>query len=291
MIEKSVEEHRGNFSPSPVHRLIWGYFSNSAVNLVDAIMGSKVIPPASAKALELTARLFLATKRSPNDIVKWYEKNLPKLNLLLDAAEKWDFLGEGGTDQKFQLGPFTVYNTINLTGNKLNATRDIIEKASNLIRRSPVPGFEQVLYGDIYIVGRLKKPTVLAWYNITDDIVYLRPHVKVGMGEVHNFIHEFAHRYWMKFVSSSQQSNWETSSAHGDNPVQDGTASRWISSSRPGSRDERDPHDSGVRRKQSTPRYGRLCGCLLLVADHGGEYTETPVSDFVCRDQPRGTLL
>lgn len=73
---------------------------------------------------------------------------------------------------------------------------------------SSVPKVGGILYGNLFIVGRLKQPRTLAWYNVTTDELYIRPHVKVGSEEAHNLLHELGHRYWFKEMTRERKSAW-----------------------------------------------------------------------------------
>jgi len=152
-------------------RVIWPHMLRAAKLWVEYLLQTKSIPRGQAKKFELSARPFSAAKRPPRDIVAWLEKNKGKYRYLVDAAGWPDKVenGIGGAEDLFTVGPFKVHNTVRETGGQ---------------------------------------PRTLAWYNPNDDKLYLRPHIKVGEGELHNFLHELGHRYWDKIMSRDVKTKW-----------------------------------------------------------------------------------
>ena len=187
----------------------WPQFVVTGYFLADAILGTLEIPPGKTKELELATRLFLAKPRYPRDIVKWFDLNEKKINFLYDAVTKWELKGEGKeTEQKFTLGPFTVHNTLGLTGAKLDGMKDTLLKVISKMQHLPLPDFGKALYGEIYLVGQIRKAKNLAWYRHDDDTVYVRPFTKYSTGFAQAVIHELCHRYWTKFLPRSLQQDW-----------------------------------------------------------------------------------
>ena len=179
------------------------------------VVETRSIPAGRAKAVELAARVFLAAniRRPPRDVLAWWEKNAKAATLLLDAMswpEKADSVEDGGVREKFPVGSFTVHNTLHLDGAKLDGVVDVLEATVQKIRGAQPSSLARVLYGDVFVVGQIRQSKTLAWYYLDDDTVYLRPHLKVGRGEVHNLIHELGHRYWYKFLSSTAKREWNT---------------------------------------------------------------------------------
>ena len=105
------------------------------------------------------------------------------------------------------MGPFEVHNTLHLTGDALDGTKEVIVKAQSALQASG-SRLSKVLYGDIRVVGQIRGTNTLAWYLPNEDEVYLRPHLKVGRGEVHNLVHELGHRYWERFLDRGGQIEW-----------------------------------------------------------------------------------
>lgn len=207
--EENILAHK---TEHPRYQVIWAahpfsYLIRDGVLLAQAILGSREIPPGKTKAMELAARLVMSSKRTPLNPSKWWETNQRHL-VLLENAAKWPAKTEGGASL-FKLGPFTVHNTVGATAD-LEPTKKALERAIQAIEKVPVPGIRKVLYGDVYIAARLQKASVLAWYYMNEDALYVRPHMKAGPGEVHALIHELGHRFYKRFLSGEAESKWET---------------------------------------------------------------------------------
>jgi hypothetical protein len=187
---------------------VWNSFFGIGVQLAQAILGTKEIPDGQQKNLELTVRLFMASRRQPNKPVEWFDKNYKRLNFLHSAASLWPDKKEGESEQRFTHGPFTVHNTMGLAGKDLEGVKDAITKAVILIKGLNIPGIEKVLYGDVMVVGKLNKGTVAAFYYINEDVVYVRPFKNAGFDELHSFIHELGHRYITKFIEKPTWLEW-----------------------------------------------------------------------------------
>ena len=188
----------------------WWWLKHDAEYAVDWVLETRAIPSGKAKQVELLARAFKAYAKAPGNVIGWWMKNRPLLNLLLDAEgwpEKSLGGGEGDVQEVLAVGPFTVHNTLHLTGEKLAATVSVIEGAVSALERAG-SRLSKVLYGDVRVVGQLMKSRTLAWYLPNHDEVYLRPHLKVGRGEVHNLIHELGHRFWGRELDQGHHILW-----------------------------------------------------------------------------------
>lgn len=196
----------------------WKWLAYYGREVVLWVVETRSFPAGKAKAVELAARLFPSgsSARPPRDVPAWWEKNAKHALLLVEALDwpekKEAPLGEGvgGVQEKFAVGPFMMHNTLHLEGDKLASTVALLEAASQKIRGASPGSLADVLYGDVLVVGRIRQANKLAWYFIADDTLYLRPHLKVGRGELHNLIHELGHRYWYKSLSSTAQREWNT---------------------------------------------------------------------------------
>jgi hypothetical protein len=187
-------------------RVLWGRIIIHAQQIARWIVETRSIPPGKAKAVELAARAVEASRTK--NIVKWWAKNRRHIATILEA-EKWPERGESPREvqELVKVGPFTVHNSLHLDDRKLDTIKSLLTQAETKLRRAG-SDLARVLYGDVFLVGRLKQPRTLAWYYEAGDDVYLRPHLKVGRGELHNFLHELGHRYWTKFMSGTQKQAW-----------------------------------------------------------------------------------
>lgn len=169
------------------------------------VVETRAIPQGRAKALEVAARLFTGTKRPPADVIAWWEKNQRHALLIADAFG-WAEKAAGGKE-KFEVGPFQIHNTTHLEGTKLADTVAVIEGVVRLLKAHPK--LSRVLYGDVFLVGQLRRARTLAWYFEDEDVVYLRAQ-KPGLDEKINLLHELGHRYWSKFLKGDAPRQWRT---------------------------------------------------------------------------------
>ena len=105
-------------------------------------------------------------------------------------------------------GPFIVHNTIQATGQKLDVTKQIVNRSATAIKRSGVPHSGSILYGDIYIVGQIKSRNTLAWWNKRSDDVYVRAFTRFSVDAAHSLMHELGHRLWNRFLTGSIKHAW-----------------------------------------------------------------------------------
>jgi len=168
----------------------------------------KSIPKGKARALEQAAKVFLSARRAPRKMDVWAAKNAKNITFLLDA-KNWPEKTDESPD-KYKVGPFTVHNTLQLEGDDLAKTNKVIEAATKFVKSSGIPGAAKTLYGDVFVVGKLQGHNTLAWYNIRDDHVYLRPLLKANLDATYSLVHELGHRYWFKDLPREVQSKWRS---------------------------------------------------------------------------------
>jgi len=180
---------------------------NNARALAEIIIRFKSMPKGQAKALERAAKPFMSVKQVPRKLNKWFIQNEKNVEYLINAYVKWPDKGDDSPD-KYAVGPFEVHNTLQLEGDDLKKTNKVIESSAKFIRNSGIPGANKTLYGDVFVVGKLSGHNTLAWYNIRDDNVYLRPLLKADMDAAHSLTHELGHRYWFKFLPKDVQLAW-----------------------------------------------------------------------------------
>lgn len=188
--------------------MTWRKLINAGRDVATWVVETRAIPPAKVKAVEMAARLFLTAARDPKDHAVWWEKNEKHARLLLEALS-WPEKMEGGdgVQEKVTVGPFVMHNTLHLADEKLASTISVVEKATLRIRSSNGK-LAKVLYGDVFVVGKISQSRDLAWYYINDDSLYLR--LMSGLTEVRSLCHELGHRYWYKFLQGDAQRQWRT---------------------------------------------------------------------------------
>ena len=175
----------------------WNRLSQTADVVIRGLLELKEVPPGQEKKLEMAARLLFGMVRKPKDTRVWWATNQKHIAFILGAIQNWKDKTDG-SEQMLKVGPFTVHNTIGLGGAKLEGVKKSIEAAAHAISTIKYPaGFDsKVLYGDIFIVARLRRATILAWYYPAEDKMYVRPFA--GLEVTHEIIHELGHRFLHK---------------------------------------------------------------------------------------------
>jgi len=188
----------------------WVQLINLGYKIAEGILSTRSIPSNKTKSFEMAYRLFYRSRRMPKDIYKWWAKNKKRIELIIEAAQRWK-PKEKGTEELFTHGPFTVTNTVGITGAKLEAFKKALDTVISKVKLNAVPGFQKVLYGDIYLVGQLSQAHHAAWYTPHDDVVYCRlSRKKWGFDEIHALIHELGHRYWRKKAPKDKKMEWNS---------------------------------------------------------------------------------
>lgn len=173
------------------------------------LVETKKVPTGMRRQFDRAVRTFLKSRRRPRNPWNWHERKGDDAKLLIEAAG-WPDLGEAGDDEDvFTEGSFTIYNQVDARSSDLERIRKIIELSEKALTRTSIPGVRTILYGDVYIVGKISQTHWLAWYNIPRDKVFVRPLKGGDENPVHSLIHELGHRYWKKVVTSDQKSRWE----------------------------------------------------------------------------------
>lgn len=184
---------------------IWLSLVTNARVVGDWILNTRAIPQGKAKALEMSLRPLAKTRT--NDMAKWWTANEKYMRFLVEAIQ-WPERTENTSEvpEIISVPPFKVHNTLHLMGDKLKAARSLVEKAVSDLKAHP--RLARVMYGDIYLVGKLREGNTLAWYRVSTDDLYVRAETKYGFGDTHSLLHELGHRYWYKFLNSAQQRDW-----------------------------------------------------------------------------------
>ena len=191
-------------------KVFWASLIMAGRDLVQAVMEVKAIPQKFAKKFEIAARVISSARRMPHGMIAWWGKVSESFHLVLDAAKDWPDKTDADVTQRFKVGPFTVINTVNLPDKGLQEIKDVFERAIQDIRSLKYPAdFEKVLYGEVFVVGRINQAKTLAWYKFNDDMFYVRPLLgKKGISVLENIIHELGHRYISKFMSPTMRKAW-----------------------------------------------------------------------------------
>lgn len=175
------------------------------------VIDKKAIPPRKHKAVEMLARLFskkYSWKGPKQGPLKWYKDNERRW-ALLPETKRWDDRSEEGGGI-WSVGPFKVHDTVGAKPEERERINEIIEKAVKSAGRTGLPGFKSVLYGDVYIVGKIGRPNWAAWYMPAKDAIYMRVSGKKisQMDASQTLLHELTHRYKAKFMSRDLWATW-----------------------------------------------------------------------------------
>jgi hypothetical protein len=167
--------------------------------LANLVLGTRAIPTAKTKAFEKAIKLFSAKSRPgpKRDVAaptRWFVKNIKSVQLLLESSSWPPISAAEGT--KKTLGSISV---INQSGRDPDAAEKSLVTAMDAMRRSGVPNIEDIIYGDVFIVGDVSRSRKLmaGYYPAADQIkiIYVK---RFEADYVQAIIHEFGHRYWKK---------------------------------------------------------------------------------------------
>jgi uncharacterized protein YjbI with pentapeptide repeats len=186
----------------------WSYLIGVGRTAVDYILDKLVVPPNQTKSFEVAARLVKTSgSNPPRNVFTWWDENEGRLALIANGYLYWPERTEG-TKELFRVGSFSVHNTINLKGAKLNQIKEILETAEATLAKNCIPDLDKTLYGDVYLVPQIQAATTIAWYNIDADKVYLRSTKNDKWNELEGIIHELGHRYWNKIAPEQKKAAW-----------------------------------------------------------------------------------
>lgn len=168
------------------------------------------LPPKVRKAVEAAAKFYSKSrvqKPPRGQEAEVYEKHLAvyrdQLELAKTAISQNKPRGQGGTDtgsKAKQAGPFTLINTGGFDDGTMEEAAKIVEKAADLLARK---GLSKVCYGEVLLSNTLHRSTVLAFYLVEKDEMFIRANLKGKQHDaVQTTLHELAHRLHFKFLKS-----------------------------------------------------------------------------------------
>ena len=202
---EEIEDERGGKAKAITkYRLM--PFIYQGKHLSKFVLENKKIPARYTKQFELASRAFLKVRRKPTKPKTWLERNERHIRFLLKTKEFSE--KTLGGNELFEVGPFTVHNVINLSGEKLGIAEDLITKASRFIRQSGIPHSRKLLYGDVFLTGQIQRAKTNAWYDIRADNISVRIKGTIDSETVHSLVHEFGHRLWRLFLGKDVQLQW-----------------------------------------------------------------------------------
>ena len=124
---------------------------------------------------------------------KWFTDRRTHINDMLNLL-KHPLREEG--DNYVGVGPFTLKNPINLSGDKVEEMKETCTQALSRCTNSLAPNFTQALYGDVVLVEKLGRASWYAWYNSIKDEITMKYIDRDKEEFMKTFIHEIGHRYY-----------------------------------------------------------------------------------------------
>jgi orotate phosphoribosyltransferase len=191
--------------------LVWRKFYDAAREWAEHLIDSIAIPKRDAKAVEMAVRLLRVNygrgKGPKPSIESWFLKNQKRLLVLIKATEWQDRTEDDGV---FIHGPFTVHNTVGASDKDVQGVKSILDRALRGVQKADVPGLSQMAYGNIVLVGEIKRKNWAAWYMPNKDVIYLRPKLRGTNPDqiALHLIHEIGHRFWRKKLDSETKKEW-----------------------------------------------------------------------------------
>jgi hypothetical protein len=122
-----------------------------------------------------------------------YLTRLKKFRKFLAVAKQVIAKGKPiGTTACPVVGGFKLVNAGGFSPNVMRVVEDVVSQASKSMRDV---GIESVIYGDINVVGSLRRGKALAHYDVPQDAVFIRANLRGRVGPaVRTVVHELAHR-------------------------------------------------------------------------------------------------
>ena len=181
-----------------------------------AVLQQYAVPPNKVKKVQAAARFWSKTKivlrkdkrpwapRHAEEVVAYgvlLSTYREQVAMVTDIVASAKLHGEEETP-KLKAGPFTLVNTGNFPPKVMEQVRETVEKAAKAMTSA---GFGKVCYGDIMVSNTItSKSTVLAFYLLSSDEMFVRANVKPSIDSVQTICHELAHRLENKFLKSRQ---------------------------------------------------------------------------------------
>lgn len=171
-----------------------------------SILQKYTLPAGLRKKVEIASRAFAAKPRPrvPKGLLVFaaWEKLKTTLKghaeIAAQAIAQGKLHGEDGqSSTKVKAGPFTLINTGGFSEEVMKNVGEAVEKAAKAIQQS---GLGKVLYGDIHVTNTLAKSSVLAFYMMAKDEMFVRANVKANYDTVETICHELGHRFEFMFM-------------------------------------------------------------------------------------------
>jgi hypothetical protein len=183
-----------------------------------AVLQQLSLPSNLTKKVQAAARYWSKTRVTARKDTRAWLRNFRSLNgpsLFLTHIGTWrehlalarECLEKGvshdAVDTKIKAGPFTLVNTGNFSSDVMERVKGEVEKAAKAMTSA---GFGKVCYGEVLVTNTIQsKGTVMAFYMLASDEMFVRANIKPGWDTVETICHELAHRLQNKFLSGKQR--------------------------------------------------------------------------------------
>lgn len=205
-----ITQHRFDF----LFKVKTGYtkFFNSGHNLFLALIQQYELPPKTRKGVEAAAKFYSKSRvqmpkrgKEAETYGKYLEIYREQFVLAKTAITQSQPRGVGedtGAKSK-KAGPFTIVNTGGFDEETMDEAAKVTATAAELLHRK---GLGKVCYGEVLLSNTLSKSTVLAFYLVKNDEMFVRANLKGKQHDaVATIIHELGHRLQFKFLPSKQR--------------------------------------------------------------------------------------
>lgn len=183
----------------------------STRKMLAILMEKKQIPSAKERVALGKVKTFLSKRSHNSDEFVMFKSVITDMTNWWKNWKDLDQSAEEGEDF-FKIKDVKVRVTSKVTPDIIIQCKEIIQTTINLIDKSTLPRFKEMLNNlQIFIVAG-KKTNTIAYYTFTDDFVYLQhQYIKLRGVEdsIHSLIHELGHRYLHKIASLDQKKEWK----------------------------------------------------------------------------------
>lgn len=178
--------------------------TKAARKLISWTLETREIPPGEEVPFERAARVFGTMDEPPKNLIVWHDRNRSNLSYFLRVGGWAKKTEETSKTQIASVGPFQLHNSVGADEEAFARTVRLTEKTVEVF--TPRFDFGKTLYGNVFVVGQIKRAKHLAWYHRREDQVYVRVIESRGIDDARlSLYHELGHRYWWKFPSRKRK--------------------------------------------------------------------------------------
>jgi hypothetical protein len=167
------------------------------------------LTPQIRKTIESAAKYHGSRRKTPpkEEALGAYIKMMATVRGQLAAARQAIVQGvkhdAEGAQEVLKAGGFRVINTGGFDSKVMQEVQAVVAQADKLLRAK---GLGRVCYGDVLVSRTLSKPSILAFYLVSSDEMFVRANLR---GKQHDAVatlcHELGHRLFYKFLKTKAQ--------------------------------------------------------------------------------------